>query len=198
MTYEQIAQEPFGSGSAAWQRGRWMTTPKCAYCGVEITSENQSREHILQNAIGGRKEVPNVFCRPCNSTFGNRWDSEAAQQLHFLSLKLEVVRDDGEVPARYYQTISGKSVRLHPDGHMSLPPEKPVVIEKDGQVQIQITAPDRKKAVEALQGQKRRYPKLDVEAAMASMAYNESYLDEPIAGTLQFQGDGPYRSAVKS
>jgi hypothetical protein len=175
-----------------------MATPKCAYCGVEITRENQSREHILQNAIGGRREVPNVFCRPCNSTFGNRWDSEAAQQLHFLSLKLDVVRDDGKVPARYYQTISGKSVRLHPDGHMSLPPEKPVVIEKDGQVQIQIAAPDRKKAVEALKGQKRRYPKLDVEAAMASMAHNESYLNEPVAGTLQFQGDGPYRSAVKS
>jgi hypothetical protein len=175
-----------------------MATPKCAYCGVEITIENQSREHILQNAIGGRREVPNVFCRPCNSTFGNRWDSEAAQQLHFLSLKLDVVRDDGEVPARYYQTISGKSVRLHRDGHLSLPPEKPIVIEKDGRVQIQITAPDRKKALDALQGQKRRYPKLDVEAAMASMAYSESYLDEPVAGTLQFQGDGAYRSAVKS
>jgi hypothetical protein len=175
-----------------------MTSPKCAYCGVDITSENQSREHILQNAIGGRREVPNVFCRPCNSTFGNRWDSEAAQQLHFLSLKLEVERDDGEVPARYYQTISGKSVRLHPDGHMSLPPEKPVIIEKDGQAQIQITAPDRKRAVEALRGLKRRYPKLDIEAGMASMAYNESYLDEPVAETLQFQGEGPYRSMVKS
>jgi hypothetical protein len=198
MTYEQASQQPFGSGSAACQRRRRMTTPKCAYCGVEITPENRSREHILQNAIGGRKEVPNVFCHPCNSTFGHRWDSEAAQQLHFLSLKLEVVRDDGEVPARYYQTISGKSVRLHPDGHMSLPPEKPVVIEKDGQVQIQITAPNRRRAVEALQGQKRRYPKLDVGAAIASMTYNESYLDEPIAGTLQFQGHGPYRSAVKS
>ena len=107
-----------------------MTAPRCAYCEAEITSENQSREHILLNAIGGRKEVPNVFCRPCNSTFGDRWDSDAAQQLHFLSMKLEVVRDDGEIPACYYQTVSGKKVRLHPDGHMSLPPEKPVVIER--------------------------------------------------------------------
>jgi hypothetical protein len=175
-----------------------MAAPKCAYCGVDITPENQSREHIIQNAIGGRKEVANVFCRSCNSTFGNRWDSEAAEQLHFLSLKLQVVRDDGDVPARYYKTMSGKRVRLHPDGHMSLPPQKPVVTEKDGRVQIQITAPERKKAVETLKGQKRRHPKLDVQAALASMTYNESYLDDPIAGTLQFQGDGPYRSAVKS
>jgi hypothetical protein len=175
-----------------------MTASKCAYCEVDLNPENNSREHIIQNAIGGRKEVSNVFCRHCNSTFGNRWDSEAAEQLHFLSLKLQIVRDDGEVPARYYQTMSGNRVRLHPDGHISLPPQKPAVTEKDGKVHIQITAPDRTKATEALKGQRRRYPKLDVHAAMDSMAYNETYLDDPIAGTLQFQGHGPYRSAVKS
>lgn len=96
-----------------------MLNPRCTYCHVAITPANQSREHIIQNAIGGRKEVTGVFCCTCNSTFGDRWDSAAANQLHFLSLKLRVVRNDSEVPARYYRTISGQNVRLHPDG---LPP----------------------------------------------------------------------------
>ena len=175
-----------------------MLNPRCAYCDVEITPANQSREHIIQNAIGGRKEVPNVFCRACNSTFGNCWDSEAANQLHFLSLKLQVVRDDGEAPARDYRTMNGQNVRLHPDGHITLPPQEPLVTEKDGKVHIQINAPNRRKALESLKGQKRRYPKLDVQAAIDSVAYRETYLDEPVFVSLQFGTDASYKSAVKS
>lgn len=175
-----------------------MTISNCSYCGVEITPELQSREHIIQNAIGGRKEVPNVFCRPCNSTFGDRWDSEAAEQLHFLSLKLQVVRDDGEVPARYYQTISGRRARLHLDGHMTFPPQKPEITEMDGKVHIQITAPDTREAKKALKGQKRHYPKVDLEAGEKAMVYQETYLEEPINVTFELAGDGPYRSVVKS
>jgi hypothetical protein len=175
-----------------------MLNPRCAYCDVEITPANQSREHIIQNAIGGRKEVSNVFCRACNSAFGNCWDSEAANQLHFLSLKLQVVRDDGEAPARDYRTMNGQNVRLHPDGHITLPPQEPLVTEKDGKVHIQINAPNRRKALESLKGQKRRYPKLDVQAAIDSVAYRETYLDDPVFVSLQFGTDASYRSVVKS
>lgn len=175
-----------------------MLNPRCAYCDVEITPANQSREHIIQNATGGRKEVPGVFCRTCNSTFGDRWDSEAANELHFLSLKLQVVRNDGEVPARYYRTMSGQNVRLHPDGHITLPPQQPQVTQKDGKVHIQINAPNRRKAIKSLKGQKRRYPKLDVQAGIDAMDYRETYLDDPVFVPLQFGTDASYKSVVKS
>ncbi len=152
-----------------------MNAPQCALCGVDITAANNSREHIIQQAIGGRREVPNVLCRACNSTTGNQWDSAAAHQLHFLSLKLQIVRQDGDVPPEDFPAMDGRPVRLHPDGHLTRPPQRPVVTEQNGQVHIQITAPNRREAVKVLEGQKRHYPKLDVEAGLGAMVYQETY-----------------------
>jgi hypothetical protein len=175
-----------------------MATPTCALCGIEITADNQSREHIIQQAIGGRKEVPNVLCRTCNSTTGNQWDSAAAYQLRFLSLKLQIARQDGDVPAEDFQALDAKPVRLHPDGHLTRPPQKPTVTEQNGQVHIQINAPNRREAVKALKGQKRLYPKLDVEAGIRAMVQQETYLQAPVFATLQFGDDASHRSVVKS
>lgn len=175
-----------------------MNTPQCVLCGSNITADNNSREHIIQQAIGGRKEVPNVLCRTCNSTTGNQWDSAAANQLRFLSLKLQIIRQDGDVPPEDFPAMDGRPVRLHPDGHLTRPPQRPVVTEQNGQVHIQISAPNRREAVKALEGQKRRYPKLDIEAGLAAMVYQETYLQAPIHATLHFGDDASYRSVVKS
>jgi hypothetical protein len=49
-----------------------------------------------------------------------------------------------------------------------------------------------------LKGLKRKYPKLDVAAALASIDDSETYLSEPIAGQLNFGGELSGRSVVKS
>src|ERR1700729_3621066 len=115
MTAKTEREEPIGA------------KPVCIVCGVEINPVNDSREHIIQNAIGGIRKASGVLCKACNSTTGLTWDAEAARQLLFLTLQLGVLRDRDGGRAGEFRTISGRTVRKHPDGRLSFPNEKPVV-----------------------------------------------------------------------
>ena len=51
----------------------------CALCGVLITEENNSKEHIIPNAIGGKKKISNFICEECNNRSGNEWESDLTE-----------------------------------------------------------------------------------------------------------------------
>ncbi len=175
-----------------------MKDRKCALCGVELTPENDSGEHLIPNSIGGRRKVFGAFCIPCNSTTGSLWDAEVARQLQFLSLKLGVLRDRGTVRSGEFATASGAPVRVHADGSLSFPPTKPLVTEEGKGVKIQIRARTRVEAKKTLRGLKRRYPKLDVGAAMQTIVEESTYWPEPVVASCTFGGPQAGRSAVKS
>jgi hypothetical protein len=175
-----------------------MASRLCARCDIEITKENDSREHIIANAIGGRRRVRGFLCKNCNSSVGRAWDAAAATQLNFLALHLTGRRDRGEVRAGDYTTLSGKPIRIHPDGHLTLPGSPPEVTDRGTQVEIRARVTTRREARILLQGYKRRFPKLDVEEAMRGIAEQESYLREPIKAVCNFGGPKAGRSVVKS
>ena len=50
----------------------------CALCEAPFDEANDSREHVIPNAIGGRKAVRDFICRQCNNTTGAYWDNELA------------------------------------------------------------------------------------------------------------------------
>lgn len=40
---------------------------KCIYCAKQINKENRSKEHIIQNALGGLYESTKICCNECNN-----------------------------------------------------------------------------------------------------------------------------------
>src|ERR1700728_4612370 len=70
----------------------------CIVCDEAITELNDSDEHVVANAIGGRLKVSGVVCRICNPTTGRHWDSVLAEQLHPLSMMFAIKRERGAVP----------------------------------------------------------------------------------------------------
>ena len=58
----------------------------CVICDDIISTENDSEEHVLTEAIGGRLTVKGFICRRCNNRAGHTWDAQLASQLHPLSL----------------------------------------------------------------------------------------------------------------
>lgn len=42
-----------------------MSRHNCVYCGQEITT--RSREHVIQNALGGLYESTDICCPQCNN-----------------------------------------------------------------------------------------------------------------------------------
>lgn len=171
---------------------------KCALCDVELGPENDSAEHLISNSIGGKRKVKGVYCVECNSSAGTLWDAEAASQLQFLTLHLGIVRDRGTAPSGTFATASGKPLQLHNDGTLSFPPAKPQVTEEGSGVRIQARVRTRAEAKKALRGLKRRYPKLDVDAAINNIVEETAYLSEPVVAVSAFGGPKAGRSVVKS
>jgi hypothetical protein len=171
---------------------------KCALCDIEITPDNDSKEHIIPEAIGGRRQVRGFLCKKCNSAAGHNWDAAAADQLNFLCLHFAIKRQRGTVPAGDLETQSGEAVRIHSDGHLSLPNRRPVVTESSSTTEINARTHTKNEAEKLLRGMKRRFPKLDVNEAMRNVVEQRKYLREPVLAELQFGGAQSGRSIVKS
>ena len=167
-----------------------MTSSKCALCDVEITKNNDTKEHIIPNVIGGRKKIKGFICRACNSTSGDSWDKELAKQLNPLSLFFGIKRERRDVPSQLFETTSGDKLKLHANGSMA--DENPVFLETaldDGiSTRINIQARDIKEAKNMLKGVKKKYPKFDIEDAFRQWRFRHVTTVERIIGCKRGTG----------
>ena len=85
----------------------------CALCDAEITKNNDTREHLIPNAIGGRKKVKGFICNSCNNKSGAEWDADLANKLNPLSLFFRIQREQGEVPPQSFSTTGGEEYTLN-------------------------------------------------------------------------------------
>jgi hypothetical protein len=89
---------------------------RCVLCESTITEETDSEEHLIPNAIGGRKKVSGFLCRKCNSTAGDSWYAELARQLLPLCLLMDVSRERGDPPSLRVETTAGERLTIGPNG----------------------------------------------------------------------------------
>ena len=171
--------------------------PKCALCSVSLTPENDLYEHLILNALGGRRAVKGFICDPCNNTTGHCWDAVLAKQLNAFSLLFHITRQDGEPPAEVLPTLSGGSIRVTYDG-LEMP--KPTVKEtpNGAGASIQVIARTMIEAQKIVAGLKRKYPSIDIEETLASATSAYSYVDEPVRMDVVMGGPEAGRSIVKS
>ena len=98
-----------------------MSATKCVLrCGNFIAVNNSNKEHIIPNAIGGRRVVSGFICDHCNHRTGATWDSELARQLNPISLLLGIRRTRGNVPSQVFPTSDGEEIKLNHDGRMTI------------------------------------------------------------------------------
>lgn len=177
-----------------------MITPKCALCDNDITEENDTKEHLIPNAIGGRRKVKGFICGVCNNTSGDVWESELAKQLNPLSLFFGISRERGEAPSQLFETTGGDKLKLNLRGSMDI--EKPMYsetpLESEAGVQIQIKARSMPEARRMLQGVKRKYPQVDLNELLDNAKSESSYCSDMLKFNLSFGGHEAGRSIVKS
>lgn len=170
----------------------------CAICGELITEENDSDEHVINEAIGGRLKVKGFLCERCNNGAGHTWDAELASQLHPLSLLFGVDRQRGVTPGLAITTTTGEELVIKPEG--GFVPAKPSFSRKttpEG-VAIQITARSMKEAKGMVAGLKRKYPNIDVAKILASAQARTAYPKGLVHHRLELGGKISGRSIVKS
>ncbi|WP_394210824.1 HNH endonuclease [Psychrobacter piscatorii] len=171
---------------------------QCLLCERNISSETDSREHIIPNSIGGRKKVSGFLCADCNSKSGDNWESELAKQMNPLSLFFRINRERGNAPSQKFKTISGEEWELNVDGSMNLP--KPIFKKQQSETgtKIHISARDMPEARKMLKNISKKYPQLNKEELLKNAKIQSTYLREPIEFKLSFGGLDAGRSFVKT
>ncbi|MCA1176166.1 MULTISPECIES: HNH endonuclease [unclassified Pantoea] len=171
----------------------------CFLCGNQITSSNDSNEHIIPNAIGGRRTIKGFICNPCNNKTGKDWDVKLTNQLNPLNLLLVIRRDRGEVRPQAFKTISGKEYYLRANGSMI--PFKPTFNKTpmDKGYNFSFVARDEREAQQFLKSIKRDFPNFDIDSYLGNMKVEEVYItDDPLHMELRFGGLNEGRSLIKS
>ncbi|TYL92607.1 HNH endonuclease [Bradyrhizobium rifense] len=108
-------------------RGEQVAT--CIFCDNELT-EGTKPEHILLNALGGRKTTRRVDCSMCNGKFGSTIDNEVGKQVAVLRNMLQLDSGTGGEPTMLRKIQSGGDViNLMNDGTPELV-AKPFSIRK--------------------------------------------------------------------
>lgn len=171
---------------------------KCALCDDPLTGKNISKEHIIPNAIGGRKKTTGFICNRCNNKRGEKWDADLAKQLNWFSLAVGISRERGEPPKQLVQTVEGEKYWLLSDGTFT-PEKSSYSVDDSGDgVKISMTAKTMEEAKQRLKGVARKYPKLDIEKALNELEIKTDYLESPLHVNLSLGGPNAGRSLVKT
>jgi len=170
----------------------------CALCGELLGDDKRSGEHVIPNALGGRKKVQNFICATCNSETGSDWDGILIQQLHPLCTMLDIKRDRGNNQPFQVKTLSGRELMIKPNGSMGI--SKPIFKKRkhDNKIEVKIQARTKNEARNMLLGLNKKYPQLDVAEAMKRTESVQEYSSEPYVVPFNVGGLIAGRSIVKS
>ena len=171
---------------------------QCALCRKPFAVGDGSREHIIPNAIGGRKKVAGFLCRDCNSRTGQEWDSELARQLNPVSNLLGIKRERGSPPTMVVETLAGRRLRHESGGRMTRHRVEISVEEIDGELRVSGSAPSTKELKKHLRRQARRDPRLKGVDLMSHAVATREYEPSPMHIELGFGDVAAGRSVVKS
>ena len=174
-------------------------TNLCALCQTPFTKDNSTKEHVILNAIGGRKKVRDFICKSCNDKTGEKWDSALASQLQSFCTMLDIARERGDNRPLSVETLSGRKVIWNPDGSFN-DAELTIARSTSGdKTHFQIHASSKshlRKTISKMT--KKHYPNVDVNKLMLQATESQEYLQEPIQIHFEIGGALAGRSIVKS
>ncbi|MDD5567614.1 MAG: HNH endonuclease [Candidatus Omnitrophica bacterium] len=171
---------------------------KCTLCGSEIIKENDSEEHVIPQAIGGRLTVKGFICKGCNGKSGQEWDAVLAKQLNPLSLFFGIKRERGQAPSQKFPTSTGGEFEHHTDGSLSLVKPEFHVRKVDGKTEIKIVARSDKELNRLLKGLKKKYPQVNIGDLKAKATHETIHPDGFFHYKLNAGGEKAGRSLVKT
>jgi hypothetical protein len=116
-----------------------MPMPQCIFCLNELTADTKP-EHILLNALGGRKTTTTVDCSECNGKFGSTIDNEVGQQVAVLRNMLQLDSGRGRPPPMIRNLPSGNDIINLTNESTPELVAKPFTVRKlgDGRFDVQV------------------------------------------------------------
>jgi hypothetical protein len=113
----------------------------CIFCSNELNARTKP-EHILLNALGGRRTTKRVICSQCNQRFGGSIDAALTRQVAVLRNHLQLESGTGKAPPGLGRIRAGNdTIKINGDGSLELV-GKPFTVTPlgDGRSNLQISA----------------------------------------------------------
>ena len=170
----------------------------CALCEGLFEKLIDSEEHIIPNAIGGKRKVRGFLCQKCNSDTGREWDAALASQLNAISNLLNIKRERGTPPDLIVKTVTGQRLRHRTDGHITPAGYEDSIHQVEGKVILEFTAPNMRELRRHLDGLVRKHPQLAGVDLLQHAKKRTEYISDPMEIDLTFGGLDAGRSVVKS
>ena len=175
---------------------------QCIFCPNPLGSDTKP-EHILLNALGGRKTTRTAVCSACNNRFGGTFDDALAEQAQVIRNLLQLASGTGNAPPMLRNVQAGsEKLRIESDGTLKVA-GPPFTLEKKDNGDFNIAV--RARSAEEL---RRIIPNLaaatgkseeDIRALiMAAPVTHVAKRPDPIHFELLFGGLDPLRSVTKA
>ncbi len=166
----------------------------CYYCKEVLTTENESVEHIIPNAIGGRLKSKELLCKKCNSLLGEQVDSKFCNSLSPLSGFLDIQRERGTNPdIKNIKSNDGKLYNLV-NGRYPVP-VSPEINFDESKNRFHISARNEKEMRHIIKKLKKKYPNLDDNELESKMIRGKYYMNEALNMQLQL-GNNEFMKAL--
>lgn len=161
-------------------------TKTCLLSGDPITSENDSRAHVIPSALGGRLKPKGLLSADANGNLNDAVDLPLIRAFEPIMSLLDGSRDRGSNPSvrmtdavgRSYDVAFGKPLKLST-------PEFSMDEQPDGSVVVQVSARTPKEMRTLLGRVRARFPHFDIEAAMQQAAVTNTRAAGKLNGRLQ-------------
>ncbi|NMC34093.1 MAG: HNH endonuclease [Veillonellaceae bacterium] len=162
-----------------------------------ITKKNESKEHIIPNALCGKRKPKTLLCDTCNNEL-HFLDRRLSEDLDFILANLSCKRDSGSAPPIIAVSSDGTEYKMK-NGKAKLKdpvfPDSPTVAYVDGKKTeiYNIVARSLDEAHAMVEGLKKKYPDKDFVVEMKKI---EVYLDSLNTNSI-ILSDESFRAIAK-
>lgn len=176
-----------------------MAKGYCFICGKKVTAGTDSKEHLFQNSIGGRRKVGGFLHEVCNNKSGEKWDAALAAQLNPLCLFLGITRERGFSPSMRVKTTAGEDLALTAGGGLEIGDPNYEVINSPEGPKLKLHARNKAEARLMLEEVKQdHFPQLDTNKLLRSFPVETSYPEGAIKLSFEFGGRASGPAMVKT
>lgn len=176
-----------------------MAKGHCFICGDFVAPGTDSKEHLFQNAIGGRRKVGGFLHEVCNNKSGDDWDAALAEQMNPLCLFLGITRERGVSPPMRVTTTAGEELTLVSGGGLEIGNPYCEVADTPQGPQLRLHARSREEARKMLEEVKRdRFPDLDIKKILRTFPVETGYPQGAIKLSFAFGGREAGPAMVKT
>lgn len=104
---------------------------KCIFCENALDADTKP-EHVLLDALGGRKTSRRIICSTCNNIFGSTIDKELSNQVATLRTTLQFKSGSGaDAPGAYRIDSSLGRINILGDGSTEIAEKRYTLVEKE-------------------------------------------------------------------